>query len=405
MLAVSPQSVEGAVLDEILTQTYPSDIRIIRVQGISVRFTRWLGIGSLWWRCGRALRLAGNQLLRREKFDLVFFSNTQFDSFTLGPYWRRRHGVPYILDYQDPWINDYYQETGTRPPGGRLKFWISQFNARRREPNVLKQASQIITVSSAYGPNLKKRYPWLEASRTTTIPFGTSPLDFDTARKNHPSHSLIPFGDGNIHHVYTGRCGDDMAIALTILFRAFKRYLGSHPTEAKCHRFHFIGTDYAPPPLGREWVVPIAKHEQVAPYVNEHCYRVPYFDSLNYLTHADALVVVGSNDPTYSASKIYPYILARRPLITIAHEQNQIVAVLRQQKISGCYAFRESSDIDGLAEKIHAEWFIDGGYQRGHNNSDSLLEQHGAKPMTAALVEVFNNASHNTPSFCDEPTT
>lgn len=401
VLAVSPESVEGAVIDKVLLHTYPEDIRVIRVNGIRPRFTRWLGIGSLWWRCGRALRLAGDQLLSREKFDLVFFSTTQFGAFTLGPRWRRHYGVPYVLDYQDPWVNDYYRETGTRPPGGAFKFWFSQFTARRQEPRVLKSASGIIAVSPAYGPSLLRRYPWFAADSVRTIPFGTSFLDLETARQHQPAHSLIPFEDGHIHHVYAGICGDGMITALTILFRAFKRYLDSHPTEAKHHRFHFVGTGYAPPPLGQERVIPVAKHEQVDPYVTEHCYRVPYFDALSYLTRADALVVVGSNDPTYNASKIFSYLLAARPLIVIAHKQGPIATLLQEQGIPECYPFGQSSDIDRLATKIHAEWFVAGGYHHNHSVPDSILEQHGAKTMTTALVEVFDDAIQNMPTIRD----
>ena len=45
--------------------------------------------------------------------DLIFFSTTQFDAFSLGPTWKRKFGVPYVLDYHDPWVNNYYRETGT----------------------------------------------------------------------------------------------------------------------------------------------------------------------------------------------------------------------------------------------------------------------------------------------------
>ena len=71
VLALEPNSVEGAVYDPQLIATYPADIRIVRVRGLSPRLTRWAGIGNLWWRCGRALTRAGEKLLRAEKFDLV----------------------------------------------------------------------------------------------------------------------------------------------------------------------------------------------------------------------------------------------------------------------------------------------------------------------------------------------
>ena len=159
VLAVAPEMVEGGVREPLLEQTYPADIRVERVRGIPPQATRWAGVGSLWLRCGRALRAAGERLLRQERFDLVFFSTTQFDAFSLGPRWKARFGVPYVLDYQDPWINDYYRLTKTIPPGGPLKFGFSQWRARRLEPKALRQAGGVVAVSDSYGPALARNHP------------------------------------------------------------------------------------------------------------------------------------------------------------------------------------------------------------------------------------------------------
>jgi hypothetical protein len=396
VLAVTPESVEGAVIDNLLLSTYPPDTEVIRVQGIPARLTRWAGIGSLWWRCGRALRAAGNRILQRDKFDLVFFSTTQFDAFTLGPYWLKKFGIPYVLDYQDPWVNDYYRETGNRPPGGGLKFWVSQLNARRHEPVVLAAASGVMAVSSSYGPNLHRRYHWFSADKAKTIPFGTSALDLDIAREHEPKDSLVPFGDGKIHHVYAGRCGPDMTIALTILFRAFRRYCDTHPESAAQHHFHFIGTDYAPPPLGRYWALPVAAAENVREYVTEQCYRIPYFDALHYLTRADALIVVGSDDPSYNASKLAPYILAQRPLIAITHELSPMVAQLRECGLTS-YHFTTRAEIDKLVEQVHANWFVAGQYQIFPSANHNAAIHDTAATMTEHMVAVFRQATatHN----------
>ncbi|MDF3056752.1 MAG: hypothetical protein K0R17_967 [Rariglobus sp.] len=397
VLAVEPGSVEGAVLDPLLEQTYPADIRVIRVKGLLPRYTRWAGIGSLWWRCGRALRRAGDALLAGEHFDLVFFSTTQFDAFTLGPRWRRRFGVPFLLDYQDPWVNDYYRETNTRPPGGALKFWFSQFTARYREPKVLREAAGVISVSAAYGTSLQRRYPWFSIKAVKTIPFGCSLNDLEIARLHPPAQPLVPFGDGNYHHVYAGRCGPDMTIALSILFRAFKQFLVSHPKEAGRHRFHFIGTDYAPPPLGRYWALPVADQEQVRDYVTEHCYRIPYFDALHYLTRADALMVVGSNDPTYSASKIFPYLFSKRPVIVIAHEQSQMLPLAAALDISTVYGFSADTSIDEQAAQVCAEWFAGEGCRTVNQGDLDRLSSHTAANMTGLLAKAFDAAAGNAP--------
>lgn len=397
VLAIAPEYVEGAVIDPLLEQTYPADIKVVRVHGISPRHTRRFGFGSLWLRCGRAVRQAGDALLAADKFDAVFLTTTQFDAFTLGPRWLKRYGVPYVLDYQDPWINDYYHKTHTRPPGGALKHWFSQFTARRREPRVLRQAAAVLAVSTSYGPDLLARNQELDPARIHHLPFGAARSDLEIARRHRPQVSLVPVGDGLVHFVYAGRCGTDMSNALTLLFQAFRRYLNSHPDEAAKMRFHFIGTDYAPPPLGRYWALPIAETENVSSYVTEHCYRVPYFDALHYLTIADALIAVGSNDATYSASKIFPYLFARRPLLAIVHEASLMLELCRGQDIMTSYGFptrwQSREDHDALVDIIHTGWFCQKGFKRVPTGVLDRLTQHTAAAMSAQLAAIMNRAT------------
>jgi hypothetical protein len=392
VLAVAPEMVEGGVLEPLLESTYPSDIRIVRVSGVSPKLTRVFGIGSLWWRCGKALRAAGDKLLRTEKFDLVFFSNTQFGSFTLGPRWKALFGVPYVLDYQDPWTNDYYKKTGVRPPGGWLKFGIAQSFARRNEPRVLQDASGIVAVSSAYGAMLAKRYASFDAERVTFLPFGAAVNDISIARAHAPAEPLIDFDDGLVHLVYTGRCGPDMSTALKILFRAFKICLSRRPDHAEHLRFHFIGTDYAPRPLGREWVMPTAKVEGVEAYVSEYCYRVPYFDALYYLSHADALIAIGSNDPTYSASKIFPYVLSHRPLLIIFHADSPVLAMAKAMKCGLRFSFADPGEIDSVATAVADQWFLGDQMSEFVEPDLTAFRPYSSETMAQKIAACFDSA-------------
>jgi len=402
VLAVAPDSA-GGVVEPLLEDTYPRDIRVIRVRGIPLRYARWAGVGSLWWRCGRALRAAGEELLSSEPFDLVFFSTTQFDAFALGPVWRRRFGVPYVLDYQDPWINTYYHRTRTRPPGGWLKFNLTQWVARRREPEAVRNASGIVTVSAAYGQELRARYPEGGATRITLLPFGAAPADFATAARHRPASPLINFGDGNFHHVYTGRAGADMAFALTVFFRAFRRYRETHPARAERMRFHFIGTDYAPPPQGREWVMPVARAEGVAANVREHCHRVPYFEALHYLLHADALVVIGSNDSTYTASKLFPYVLARRPLLLLFHQDSLVLKLAREIGAGIPVGFSATDEPDPLAAAVYERWFAGDGCLVPAGFNEEKFRPYTAANLTGTLAGCFDAAVAPATRAAGEP--
>lgn len=395
VLVVDPAFIEGPVLEPLLEKTYPADIRIQRVGGLLPGITRRFGVGSLWWRCGRSLRRAGDRLLSTEPFDLVFFSTTQFDAFTLGPRWRRHHRTPYVLDYQDPWVNDYYRLHRVLPPGGPLKFWLSQFTARRREPTAVRQAAAIVAVSDAYEADLRRRYPDLPPGCVHHLPFGTEPDDLRIALDHPPPAPLIPFGDGRRHLVYTGRVGADMTPALTLLFRALRLHLDSAPDSARNLMLHFIGTDYAPPPLGRHWVKPIAETEGVSSLVHEHPRRVPYFESLFYLARADGLLLTGSNDPTYSASKLFPYLAAKRPLLVLAHEKSLMFETARAQGVSTAYGFdatwEEPERQSALIRLIQRQWFAPEDLHPVYPD-ETHLARYSASGMSKRLAAIFDSA-------------
>src|SRR5262249_15948732 len=122
---------------------------------------------------------AGKKLLRRESFDAVLFSTTQFAVLNLGPSWLRRFKVPYVLDFQDPWLSDNHETfANSKPPGGSIKYGFSQWLARRWEPQVVRQCAHAICVSPAYPPMFLRRYPDVEPSRFTVLPFGFDERDF-----------------------------------------------------------------------------------------------------------------------------------------------------------------------------------------------------------------------------------
>src|SRR5947209_1086443 len=106
VLAVRPEAVTGGNLDPLLESTVPDDIVVKRVNAISPRVTRLVGLGNLGMRALPFLWRAGNRLLfgrdlrsrLQGKFDLVYFSTTQFPVMILGPIWKKKFGVPYVVD-------------------------------------------------------------------------------------------------------------------------------------------------------------------------------------------------------------------------------------------------------------------------------------------------------------------
>src|SRR6202035_4795857 len=113
-----------------------------------------LRVGSIGWRAFVPMLRAGRQLLQSRRFDLVYFSTTQFVLFLLGPAWRRQFDVPFILDLHDP----CYREGVSSPIWARpsLKHVISQRISKHVESRAAVDASGLVAVSQNYIDMLRK---------------------------------------------------------------------------------------------------------------------------------------------------------------------------------------------------------------------------------------------------------
>ncbi|MCH7562952.1 MAG: glycosyltransferase, partial [Gemmatimonadetes bacterium] len=327
VLAVDPAYVVG-VKEPRLLRTIPSDVSVRRVRALPARWTRRVGVGNLGLRALPFLYRTGVELIEELGIDLVYFSTSQFAVVALGPLWKRRLGVPFVVDLQDPWLSEYYESKprSERPP----KYWLAQRLNRFLEPWTMREVDGIVAVSEAYPETLRRRYPWIAPERCRTIPVGASPLDFEVAREAaNGSGPRLSDADGVVQGLYAGVLGNVMKESCLALCLALEEGLRRSPDLFSRVRLHFVGTSYVTGDGARTTIAPLAAERGLQEHVHEEPRRLPYFDTLNLLMQADFLLVLGSDNPQYTASKIYPYILARKPLLVLFHEESSVVEVVR----------------------------------------------------------------------------
>jgi len=282
------------------------------------------------------------------------------------------------------------------------------------------------------------------------IPFPGDDRDFERVRLEGVTQRVFDPKDGFRHWVYVGRGGKDMEMAVRGLFRALKQYgddekkdyglrikdggeaaemdcglrirYGGEAAEMDCGlrikdggegktegdhglrsrdgggsdflktlRIHFIGTSYAAAGRGVKSIEPIAIEEGLGEIVSEHPDRIPYSETLRCLLDADALVVPGSNDPAYTASKIYPYLLAGKPLLAVFHDNSSVVGLINSVGGGRVIPFASDEGVESIAERIRAEWLAEKGYEQAVPLNREAFAPYTARAQAGQLAEFFRS--------------
>lgn len=388
VLAVDPAYAEEPV-EPLLLETMPPDVPILRIRALPVRWTGKAGVRNLAFRALPFLYYSGARVIKRHKVDLVYFSTTLFLTMVLGRIWKKQYNIPFVLDLQDPWLSDYYEERAhmKRPP----KYWLSRFLNMALEPWTMQKVDGIIAVSEGYHVTLRKRYPWIQPKLCMTIPFGASGIDYEIAAKYVGKNAYFSRHDGLVHGVYAGVLGRVMRQTCVAVCLAFQKGLSEYPGLFTKVRLHFIGTDYATNGRATKTVEPIAAEMGLGGYIQEDPTRAPYLSVLNFLKDADFLLMLGSDNPQYTASKIYPYILAQQPLLAVFHEKSSVVDVLRSTQAGDVVTFSPEDDARAIAIAVLDRWVeLLRRLPYKPSTNWAAFEPYTAREMTRRQCELFD---------------
>lgn len=339
-------------IDPELSNLLPPDLQVIRTKAFAARWTRRFGLGDLGWRSlwhnWRALR----HVIHERKPDLLFLPTPPSAGLLLGRLARALYGMPYVVDLIDPIATDYYWSLpkAQRPP----KWWLSSRMSRWVERTALRRASHITAVDAAYANDAKRRYEWLKSIEVTGIPYGAEPADFEYVRQHPRAHRIFDKSDGLLHCCYVGVVGPYMLATIRALFAALRLGLQREPELFQRVRLHFVGTSYAPGAQPK--VMPLAEAAGVAASVTEHCARVSYLDAIQLQLAADVLVLLGSEEAHYTASKIFPYLIANRPLLAIFHRDSSVISILRSTGAASPITFAATVEVAAKTEEIFEHW-------------------------------------------------
>src|SRR5882762_24025 len=103
VLTVDPEFYQEK-LDNQLLDLIPADLEVIKSKALRPKKNGGWGIGDLGIRSVVHLWLALRRICRKQKIDLIYLTCPPNFQLIIGRLIRAELGVPYVLDFTDPWV-------------------------------------------------------------------------------------------------------------------------------------------------------------------------------------------------------------------------------------------------------------------------------------------------------------
>jgi hypothetical protein len=378
--------------DPDLERLVAPGLEVVHAQTLPTRPIRLVGdVGvRAFWGCYRAVA----RLVRQHRADFVLVTIPSNFLAPLGRLVHGRFGVPFGIDYQDPWVA--WWPAVDRPFS---RAWWSYRLATWLEPWSVHGAALITGMAPGYLSGvLERNRDVAKHAVVATMPMGNAPEDYELVRALHRPPFLFDPDDGRFHMVYAGALLPAGIVVLEA-FLAGLRALGERsPAIVSRLRVHFVGTGSSPDDPNGHQVMPRARAAGVEAMVDEHPHRISYVDALNHLERCGAVLVLGSTERHYTPSKVFQAILSKRPVFALLHAESTAIGMIEQARAGMVLPLTEQTMPEPAAVAAALQAMIEAPAYDASAVDDPAFESLSARASARALAEALDRAcARSTP--------
>lgn len=376
--------------DPDLVRLVAPGLRVVHAWTLSTHPVRLVGdIGiRCFWGCYRAL----GKMAKDREIDFVMVTIPSNFLAPLGRLVHLRHGVPFGIDYQDPWVNRW---TGHEKPLSRA--WASNRLAEILEPWSVREAALITGMAPGYVSGMLERNPGVASrSELAYMPMGTAPEDYALVRGLERAPFLFDPADGRFHLIYAGALLPAGLVVLDAFLAGLRTLREQAPQVAERLSVHFVGTGSSPDDPQGHRVLPRARAVGVGEMVDEHPHRIGYVDTLNHLMHSSAVLVLGSTEPHYTPSKVFQAMQSERPVFALLHGESTAVAMIRLAHAGEVLTLSEGELPSPGAVAASLAGFIERPGYEAASVDRSVFEGYSARESTRLFAEALDRACTRT---------
>jgi glycosyltransferase involved in cell wall biosynthesis len=358
--------------DESLAADVPPGVRVIQARELAVprslsallerfllaplaRLLRWPDEMSGW--VPGATRAALREI-RRERPDVIFTTSAPYSAHLVGLLLHRRTGIPWVADFRDEWTEN--PEAGRQPR-------IYRAASRLLERLVLRHATRVTVTTD----DARLADAVVADAKRTTITNGVDPDDIaGTGGRGGGERFRLSF----VGTLYGGR---DCAP----VFAALRRLAERGAVDPSRAEFRVVGNVWlpAPPDAGP---VPVVQ----AGYVDHP-------RAVREMAEADVLVVYLPSESRAIVGKLFEYLAAGPPVLTVAHPSNAGARLAAEFGSGPVVEPGDSAEIEAALEDLYGRW-LRGDLHRGEDERRAeALRRFSRERLTRDLARVLAQAA------------
>lgn len=310
---------------------------------------------------------AGKQILQNHQIDAIISSSKPNTCHLIAHALAEKYDVPWIADFRDLWTQNHFLHYSF--PRKRIE--------EKLELRTIQSAAALTTVSEPLAKNLSLLHT---NSSIYSIPNGFDP-EIVCSEKSLTNRFNILY-TGTIYYGF-----QDPVLILNVINKLFN----SHIIPKDELSLDFYGGD-------NEWLQKVIHNYALEDVVTLHG-RVPRDIAIEEQRQAQILLLLTWNDPAEEGvytGKLFDYLAAKRPILSIGHTGGGVVKELLEQTGAGLH-ISDEEELKNYLIQSYNEFKQRGAVTYNGNHEEIMKYSHieMAKKFSFVLDTVYN--SHKKP--------
>lgn len=305
-----------------------------------------------------AVRIA-SKIIKSSQIDCVYATGGPWSTLIASALIKRKHKIPLILDFRDPWANN---------PDKKTRGKLIKICHRMLENFCIKTGDYIIANTEELCEDFIKRYPNINSSKFVTIPNGFENFNISNNYNKNKKFTLVHAGE-----IYLSRKPDG-------LFKAIQCLIKERRIPKDSIKIQFVG-GYLPD----EYTANILQTEELNNVVDLIA-RVPHNTAIQYQMAADVLLIFQTEFPLQIPRKVYEYMSMLKPVLAITEKSSATARIIDRSKV-GIVSDQSIESIKNSILSLFRLWEMGENNTIDINNIKDFKNEYLARQLQSVLRE------------------